>query len=227
MSEQSTSKYPPDIDQTALRLQGRKVRERLAANPSVYKVPSEEIELYAVGDFMSVGECERMIALIDQVARPSSVFDQDYAEGFRTSYSGDVDFDDPFVKKIARRIDDLLGIDNICGENIQGQRYEPGQQFKPHQDWFHPGTSYWDSEMKRGGQRSFTSMVFLNEVEAGGSTDFTQLGLSIQPKPGVLLAWNNALADGQTNLRTEHAGTPVEAGVKYIITRWYRTRRWY
>jgi prolyl 4-hydroxylase len=26
---------------------------------------------------------------------------------------------------------------------------------------------------------------------------------------------------------TIHAGMPVVRGVKYIITKWYRTRRWY
>lgn len=69
-------------------------------------------------------------------------------------------------------------------------------------------------------------MAFLNPVEAGGATHFTEVGITIEPKPGVLLVWNNALPDGTPNENTLHAGTPVERGVKYVITRWYRTRRW-
>lgn len=226
MSEATTSKFPPNADQAGLKNVGRKVRERLAANPAAYKVPSEEVELFAIGDFMTPAECERMMELIDATAQPSKVFDLDYSSGYRTSYSGDVDPHDPFVKKINRRIDDLLGIESSYGETIQGQRYMPGQEFQPHHDWFHPGTTYWDLEMGRGGQRSYTAMVFLNEVEAGGTTDFTEIGISIEPKQGVLLAWNNADADGLTNAKTMHAGRPVQQGSKYIITKWYRTKDW-
>ncbi len=205
---------------------GRQVRERVATNPQVYKVPSEEVELFAIGDFMTPDECAKMRELIDASAKPSVVFDMDYSEGYRTSYSGDVDPHDPFVKKISRRIDDLLGIDPSFGETIQGQRYMPGQEFQPHHDWFHPGTNYWDLEMNRGGQRSFTAMVFLNQVEAGGTTDFVDLEIALEPKPGVLVVWNNALPNGQTNSKTIHAGRPVISGEKYIITKWYRTKKW-
>ena len=214
-------------DQAGLRRIGEQVRTRLAANPRVYILPTQEAEIFAVGDFMSAQECARMCSLIDDCAKPSTVFDLDYSSGYRTSYSGDVDPHDPFVKKINRRIDDLLGMEAEHGESIQGQRYLPGQQFQPHQDYFHPGTSYWNMEMSRGGQRSFTAMVFLNEVQAGGSTDFTELNISIEPKPGVLLGWNNADRDGVPNPMTMHAGRPVEQGVKYVITKWYRTKRWF
>ena len=213
-------------DQAGLERVGRLVRGRLAANPAVYQVPAERAEIFAVGEFMSADECERMRAMIDACARPSTVFDLDYSSGYRTSFSGDVDPRDPFVRKISRRIDDLLGMDAAWGETIQGQRYMQGQEFQPHHDWFHPGTSYWKLEMGRGGQRSYTAMVFLNEVPAGGTTDFTELDMSIAPKPGVLLAWNNADLDGVPNPATIHAGRPVLDGVKYIITKWYRTRRW-
>lgn len=213
-------------DQAALRKTGRHIRERLEANPKVWKVPNDGAEIYAVADFLSPEECAKMVAMIDEVARPSVVFDLDYSDGYRTSYSGDVNPHDPFVRKVGRRIDDLLGVDPICGETIQGQRYMPGQEFQPHHDWFHPGTSYWESEMKRGGQRSYTAMAFLNQVDAGGTTDFVDLGLSIEPKPGVLLLWNNADVDGIPNLKTFHAGRPVISGSKYIITKWYRTRKW-
>lgn len=226
MTGETKSKFPDNADQALLKKLGAQVRERLAANPAVYKVPSEEVELFAVGDFMTPAECEKMIELIDATAKPSKVFDVDYSSGYRTSYSGDVDPYDPFIKKIGRRVDDLLGIDPRFGETIQGQRYMPGQEFQPHHDWFHPGTSYWDYEMSRGGQRSFTTMAFLNEVEGGGTTDFTELGISLEPKPGVLLIWNNARPDGITNLKTMHAGRPVTAGAKYIFTKWYRAREW-
>lgn len=213
-------------DQDALKRVGASVRKRLQADPGIYRVPTDRAEIFAIGDFFSPHECERLVTLIDRVARPSELHDSAYAAKFRTSYSGNLDPHDPFVKSISRRIDDVLGIHPKCGESIQGQRYLPGQEFKPHFDWFHTDQPYWQVERKRGGQRSWTAMAFLNHVEEGGHTFFTELGQSIEPKAGVLLVWNNARPDGSPNEDTMHAGTPVGKGAKYVLTKWYRTRKW-
>ncbi|HSJ79036.1 MAG TPA: 2OG-Fe(II) oxygenase [Erythrobacter sp.] len=216
----------PVPDQQALADLGSRVRTRLAADAAVYRIENPAVELFAVGDFLSAGECETLCAMIDAVARPSSLHEVDYASGFRTSYSGDLDPRDQFVAGISQRIDALLGLDATIGEPIQGQRYLPGQQFKPHNDWFYTSEGYWPQEEARGGQRSWTAMAYLNNVEAGGATLFSAIGIQIEPKAGVLLAWNNALTDGCPNEATLHAGMPVLAGAKYIITKWYRTRVW-
>lgn len=213
-------------DQQALARLGEKVRARLAANPAVYRIEDARIELFAIGGFLTDDECARLMAMIDAVARPSSLHELDYASGFRTSYSGDLDPRDPFVADISARIDAVLGVRPAIGEPVQGQRYLPGQEFKPHNDWFYTSESYWPGEERRGGQRSWTAMAYCNRPEAGGATAFTLLGLAIEPKPGVLLLWNNALPDGRPNEATLHAGLPVVRGAKYIITKWYRTRRW-
>ncbi|SMQ73593.1 prolyl 4-hydroxylase [Altererythrobacter xiamenensis] len=213
-------------DKDALKRVGASVRKRLEADPEAYKVETDKAEIFAIGDFLSPAECQRLCMMIDVTAKPSTLHEQDYASGFRTSYSGDLDPRDPFVIGISRRIDDRLGMNPICGEAIQGQRYLPGQQFKPHNDWFYTSEKYWELERKRGGQRSWTAMAFLNEVEEGGETHFTEVGVKIEPKPGVLLVWNNALPDGTPNEDTMHAGTPVVKGAKYVFTKWYRTRKW-
>ena len=226
MTEAHTVPTQAVPDQDALVQIGRSVRDRLSARPDVYRVPSEQVELFAIGDFLTVAECLRLCTMIDMVARPSTLHEMDYASGFRTSFSGNLDPHDSFVADISQRIDALLGVDREIGESIQGQRYLPGQQFKPHNDWFYTSESYWPQEEARGGQRSWTAMAYLNAVAAGGATAFTALGFQIEPKPGVLLLWNNALPDGRPNDATLHAGMPVERGVKYVITKWYRTRRW-
>lgn len=213
-------------DQAALARIGAAVRRRLADNRDISRIDNVAVELFALGDFLSADECARLCTMIDAVARPSALHEVAYDSGFRTSYSGDLDPKDSFVTSISRRIDALLGVDPAIGEPVQGQRYLPGQQFKPHNDWFYTSESYWPGEAARGGQRSWTAMVYLNAVEAGGATHFTQAGLQIEPRPGVLLIWNNALPDGRPNEGTLHAGMPVLAGTKYIITKWYRTRAW-
>jgi prolyl 4-hydroxylase len=213
-------------DQNALARLGTAVRARLGAIPAIYRVPDERIELYALGGFLSGGECARLTAMIDAVAKPSGLHEIGYDSGFRTSFSSDLDPHDAFVAGISARIDAVLGVPKSFGEPVQGQRYLSGQEFKPHNDWFYTSESYWPQEQQRGGQRSWTTMAYLNPVEAGGATAFTLLGIEIAPTPGVLLVWNNALPDGRPNEATLHAGTPVLAGAKYIITKWYRTRRW-
>lgn len=213
-------------DKGPLARLGIMVRNRLAANPKVHKLPADKAELFVVADFMTPAECEQMREMIDAVAKPSPAYLNSEGKTSRTSYSGDVDPWNPFVLKIQRRIDDWLGIPGDYGETIQGQRYQPGQEFHSHYDWFRTDAPYWPHQKSTGGQRSWTTMVFLNDVEEGGKTDFPALGFAIEPKPGTLLAWNNATPEGYSNEWTIHAGMPVTKGVKYIITRWYRTRKW-
>ena len=216
----------PVADQAAIARIGAKIRARLSVDPSVYKLPVERAELFSVAGFVSPAECAHIIATIDRVARPSTVFaGQGYADQ-RTSYSGDVDRADSFVRMIERRICDLMGIDEGWGETFQGQRYEPGQEFQGHYDYFNTLAPYWPNKSRRGGQRCWTAMVYLNEIAAGGETEFPELGISIPPQQGLLLMWNNALADGAPNSDCLHAALPVVSGVKYVITKWFRTRRW-
>lgn len=216
----------PNPDKAALIRTGNAVRKRLSADSTIQRIPVNQAEIYAVSQFLSPAECEQLIAMIDGVAQPSRVFDHGYGANYRTSYSGDVVRDDPFVRMVERRIDDLLGIPHAFGETIQGQRYLPGQEFKPHMDWFFTKAAYWQEEARRGGQRCHTAMVYLNQVDEGGTTDFTRIGVSVPPQQGAMLLWNNFRADGTPNDDTMHAGTPVVRGVKYIITKWYRTRKW-
>ncbi len=213
-------------DKDALKRVGDHVRKTLDTNSSARKLPTHDAEIYAISGFLTSAECQRFMMMIDATAKPSEIYTGSEDDAFRTSYSGNVHPHDPFVMDVSSRIDTVLGLKPPLGESIQGQRYEPGQQFKPHQDYFHPTQPYWQMERKRGGQRSWTAMAFLNPVECGGVTEFPDLGLKVKPQAGALLIWNNALPDGRPNARTLHAGRPVEAGVKYVITKWYRTRKW-
>ncbi len=216
----------PVVDKNAIARAGMMVRSRLAADPGVYKVPTEKAEIYCVSDFLTPADCAGLIATIDTVAKPSAIYGEDRKAAGRTSYSGDVDPTNPLVRKIERRICDLMGLDLAWGETVQGQRYLPGQEFKHHYDWFNTRASYWPREVRNGGQRCWTAMAYLNDVEEGGVTEFNMLGLSIPPQAGLLLMWNNARENGEPNPDTMHAGTPVVRGQKYIITKWFRTRPW-
>ena len=104
----------------------------------------------------------------------------------------------------------------------QVQRYDVGQQFKPHRDCFEPGTNTYQRLAGLRGNRTWTFMVYLNEDMQGGATHFTEIGQVISPKTGMALLWNNLLEDGSPNQATLHCGEPVTRGHKVIITKWFR-----
>jgi prolyl 4-hydroxylase len=217
---------PPNPDQAALASTAARVRDWLDDGPGVYKVPVAAAEIWTRGAFLSADECARLIAMIDAAAEPSGILSHGTSEVWRTSCSANFDRDDPFVREIEQRICDFVGLPGAWGETIQGQRYAVGQQFREHHDAFWTLADYWPDEARRGGQRAATAMVYLNDVEAGGETEFPQLSASVPPQQGVILAWNNVMPDGTPNQATLHAGRPVQAGCKYIITKWFRTRTW-
>lgn len=206
---------------------GRSVGRRLDTTPGFWRLcapPACPVQLYASDEFLSDEECRVLREKIDSGVYPSPLYEKDKYEGVRTSSSCNLVVYDPFVADIETRIADLLGIDRSWGEPLQGQRYEVGQQFKEHADFFYVDQPYWAEYEPHGGQRTWTAMIYLNAPQAGGATGFRYLQTAIEPRPGRILVWNNMAPDGSPNPFTAHEGQPVEAGTKYIVTKWYRER---
>ncbi|HTJ43841.1 MAG TPA: 2OG-Fe(II) oxygenase [Kofleriaceae bacterium] len=79
-------------------------------------------------------------------------------------------------------------------------RYEEGERFGLHHD---------QSYLRDDGARSLlTLLVYLNDVEAGGETEFPEQGRVIVPRAGAALWFQHMLL---------HAGRPVVRGVKYVL----------
>ncbi len=205
---------------------GLQVKERLSRTPGVMKIPSNVLDIFVARDFLSRAECEGLIEMIDAERMPSQLLAPTEDPEFRTSDSCNLDPYNPLVQQVDAKIANLLGIDQRQSETVQGQRYAVGQQFKLHHDFFYPGEPYWEEMQRTGGQRTWTAMVFLNVPDGGGQTQFSNAGITVAPRAGNLLAWNNLKADGEPNFYSLHQGCPVSAGVKYIITKWFRERAW-
>lgn len=198
--------------------------QRLGGAPGVQRVPSRELELFIVRRFLEPGLCAALIERIDVRRRPSEIADDIGIANFRTSETCDLDPADPVVAEVDRRIGELLGLPLANAEPLQGQRYAPGQEFKPHTDTFEPGGYDYYVHTADMGQRTWTAMVYLNEPEDGGATRFKTIGKTVQPEQGKLLAWNNLLPDGTPNPATLHQGMKVRRGTKYVLTKWFRER---
>ena len=71
-----------------------------------------------------------------------------------------------------------------------------------------------------------TVFLYLNDVEAGGGTRFTDLdGLVVEAKRGRALIWPSVLNDdpSKKDRRTHHEALPVEEGLKYGANAWVRS----
>ena len=185
-------------------------------------MPTRDLDLFTVRRFLDPETCAALIRQIDARRRPSGIADDIGIENFRTSETCDLDWREPVVAEVERKITGLLGLPLEASEPPQGQRYAPGQEFKPHTDTFEPGGYDFYVETAQRGQRTWTAMIYLNEPEDGGATRFKLIGKTVRPETGKLLAWNNLLGDGRPNPATLHQGMKVRRGIKYILTKWFR-----
>jgi len=179
--------------------------------------------LYTLDDFLSPEQCAEVIEFSRQAMKPSTLSRSNYDVEFRTSTTANLyEIDDPRARDVDDRICRTLGIRAPYSEGIQAQRYELGQQFKPHLDCFEPGSLTYQKYAGMRGNRTWTFMVYLNDDVEGGATRFTSPGIAIQPRTGMALLWNNLYPDGSPNKDTRHSGEPVTRGYKVIITKWFR-----
>ena len=179
--------------------------------------------LYTLDDFLSAEECARLIALIEPILIPSPLAYDTYDREYRTSRTAFLRvLQNSVVDAFDARICRTLGINASYAEGIQVQHYQMGQQFKPHWDFFEPGTNTFERHAGIRGNRTWTFMVYLNDGMEGGATRFTEINCAVKPRAGMALLWNNLLADGSPNPATRHCGEPVTSGYKVIVTKWFR-----
>jgi prolyl 4-hydroxylase len=183
--------------------------------PNLRRFDDPRVELYTLEEFLSRRECERLVGLIDHHLKPSTVSFDNGDKGFRTSQTSHLShLRSPVAVGIDDKICKTLGIRPEYSEGIQAQRYDVGQQFKPHWDWFEPGTR----EYLRycGTVATYRLHGGLNEgMEAAVRATVglsARLGMALfrRPQPRRL------------DQQGDHAsGEPVIAGHK-IITKWFR-----
>lgn len=226
MSSAPSPPAPAPLPDFGGGLPAEPVVARLSSQPGVQRVPHPKVSLFIVRDFVDPALCAALIDQIDRHRRPSTIADDTGEAAFRTSETCDLASDEPSVAELRRRIIALTGLSPAHAEPMQGQRYAVGQEFKAHTDYFEPDGLDYLRFCERSGQRSWTVMVYLNAVEAGGATRFKVIDKTVQPEPGKLLAWNNRRPDGSPNPATLHHAMKVRAGTKYVITQWFRELRW-
>ena len=180
-----------------------------------------------ISNFLNKEECDYLINIIKKNNHKSKVVGAEgnsvYEES-RTSSTSNLSTNDEIVNKIHNRIANFLGYTIDKGESLQGQMYEPGQYFKPHNDAF--GENSYKKHCLYSGNRTDTLMIYLNDDFTGGQTNFPKLNKKIQPETGKAVTWKNLDENKKPLDVALHEGCEVESGVKYIITSWWREKKW-
>jgi prolyl 4-hydroxylase len=183
------------------------------------------------GNLLSPDECEQMIELSrGKLARSSVVNNETGAYDIhphRTSYGTYFDRgENDLIRRLEKRIADLVQYPVENGEPIQILHYEPGGEYKPHYDYFDPRQPGNEQVLTQGGQRIATLVMYLNDVEAGGSTVFPEVGVDVLPRRGNAVYFAYCSETGALDARTLHGGSPVGTGEKWIATKWFRERHY-
>lgn len=193
-------------------------------------------------NFLSMEECDYLRAIAKPRLQISTVVDTKTGKGIksevRTSsgmFLNSPERKYPIIQAIEKRIAVFSQIPVENGELIQVLRYEANQYYKPHHDYFSDSFN-----LKRGGQRIATMLMYLSDNVEGGETHFPMggdgecscggkmmKGLCVKPNKGdAVLFWSMGL-DGQSDPNSLHGGCAVLKGEKWSATKWMRQKATY
>ena len=101
-------------------------------------------------------------------------------------------------------------------EPVQFLGYPPGGHYKGHNDGenFNPKTRKWERLM----DRDVSFLFYLNDQYGGGELEFTDLGLTIKPKKGMMIAF-------PSYKEFAHMVHPVTWGHRYTLVSWVATQK--
>ena len=185
-------------------------------------ITTSKAQIYCIENFLTPTDCKLLIGVIEQDAK-RAITVSGLSDKRTSSLSSLRYMEHPFYLSIERKLTDLMNLHPYQSETIQGQKYEIDQFYKPHWDSFSKDITNVEDFLVWQGQRTWTNMVYLNDVEEGGETHFPDLNIKVKPKKGMLLTWNNLNKDGTRNVATKHEALPPKSGKKYIITKWWRS----
>ncbi|KAB2009115.1 hypothetical protein ES319_D10G144500v1 [Gossypium barbadense] len=190
-------------------------------------------------NFLSNEECDYLRAIARPRLQVSTVVDVKTGKGIKSNvrtssgmFLSPTEKKYPMIQAIEKRISVFSQIPAENGELIQVLRYEKDQFYRPHHDYFSDTFN-----LKRGGQRIATMLMYLSDDVEGGETYFpmagtgdcscggkTVKGMSVKPIKGdAVLFWSMGL-DGQSDPNSIHGGCEVLSGEKWSATKWMRQK---
>lgn len=184
-------------------------------------------QIYTYNNFLTSDDCYKLVELAEESLRPSTIStpdDKTVTSQHRTSSTADLySHRSPYLNYVDNKICSFMSLNPFIGEAMQVQKYAIGEYYKEHSDYFFPLTKEYETYTEWMGQRTWTFMIYLNDVAEGGETYFKHLKLRVKPKQGMAIFWNNLYKNGIPNPKTAHEACPPVSGSKYVITKWFRS----
>ncbi|XP_059632621.1 probable prolyl 4-hydroxylase 4 isoform X1 [Cornus florida] len=211
-------------------------------NPSKVKQISWKPRAFVYQGFLTEEECDHLISIAKSELKRSYVADNESGKSklseVRTSSGMFIKkAKDPIVAGIEDKIAHWTFLPKENGEDMQVLRYEHGQKYEPHYDYFADKVN-----IARGGHRYATVLMYLSDVGKGGETVFpsaeqesprrksstsdddlsecARKGVAVKPKKGDALLFFSLSPNAIPDPISLHAGCPVIEGEKWSATKW-------
>ncbi|KAJ4722295.1 putative Prolyl 4-hydroxylase alpha subunit [Melia azedarach] len=209
-------------------------------NPSKVKQVSWKPRAFVYEGFLTDLECDHLISLAKTGLKRSAVADNLSGESklseVRTSSGMFIPKGkDAVVAGIEDKIATWTFLPKENGEDMQVLRYQHGQKYEPHYDYFADKVN-----IVRGGHRLATVLMYLSDVTKGGETAFPKAepprrrnhetdddlsecakkGIAVKPRRGDALLFFNLDTNAIPDPLSLHGGCPVIEGEKWSATKW-------
>lgn len=180
-----------------------------------------------IENFLTADVCDHIIATAKQKGVVDSTIIDDrgtrvldlFTRKSKQTWLTDAESEE--VRNISERVSMITDMPKSHQEDMQVVAYPPGGYYNTHFDAsFHPDVI---PNMNRGcGPRLYTFLIYLNDDFDGGETDFPEIGVTITPKKGKAILFQNIDANQDLIPESMHAGCPVKHGTKWIANKWVR-----
>ena len=182
-----------------------------------------EMPIKIYDNFINQDECDKLIKLSEGKFIQSSIYESNKGIIDTKSRSSSNSYftrgENSLIKKIENKVTNLLNIKLDQIEPLQIVKYEKGQEYKYHYDYFDKNTD------QNNNQRTNSFLVYLNDLDEkdGGATHFPLYKFKFYPSKGRAIHWENMDLDKNLNKLSLHAGQPILTdNVKYVLTIWTR-----
>ncbi|CAN6171272.1 unnamed protein product [Urochloa humidicola] len=201
-------------------------------NASRVRAVSSQPRIFVYKGFLSEEECDHLVRLGKKKVQRSMVADNESGKSVMSEVLDKRQ--DPVVSRIEERIAAWTFLPEENAENIQILRYEHGQKYEAHFDYFHDKVN-----QAQGGHRYATVLMYLSTVEKGGETIFPNAkGWESQPKDdtfsecarkglavkGDAVLFFSLHVNGEPDPLSLHGSCPVIEGEKWSAPKWIHVR---
>ncbi|XP_021773888.1 probable prolyl 4-hydroxylase 4 [Chenopodium quinoa] len=220
-----------------------------AVNSALFKIDPSKVRqiswkprAFVYEKFLTDEECDHLISIAKKELKRSAVADNESGDSqfseVRTSSGAFIsNAKDDIVEHIEQKLAVWTFLPQENGEDIQVLRYEEGQKYEAHYDYFVDKVN-----IARGGHRYATVLMYLSDVMKGGETVFPNAelserqkaaiaanddlsecgkkGIAVKPKKGDALLFFSLSPNAVPDQMSLHGGCPVIEGEKWSATKW-------